>query len=110
MPCPFCMIASGSPPSNDPPIIRSSQGSAYIVLSTPVIVAFLDIAPLTRGHLLVCPRSHAAKVTDMTVSESMAVGFWLPVLSRAVMKAVGSSAEEGCWNVIQANGNSRNCL
>ncbi|PVH86355.1 HIT-like protein [Cadophora sp. DSE1049] len=104
MPCPFCMIASGTPPSTDPAIINSPHGSAYPVLSTPIVVAFLDIAPLSPGHLLVCPRRHAAKASDMTVAESATLGFWLPVLTRAVLKSVGTTPEEASWNILQANG------
>lgn len=42
----------------------------------------------------------------MTGAEAAALGFWLPVLGRAVIGALGESVEgEGAsWNVIQANG------
>jgi diadenosine tetraphosphate (Ap4A) HIT family hydrolase len=100
------MIASGIPPSSDPAILRSQFGAAYPVLSTPVVVAFLDIAPLSRGHVLLCPRRHCAKSTDMTVAESAALGIWLPILTKAVLKAVDpeGSLETASWNIIQANG------
>jgi diadenosine tetraphosphate (Ap4A) HIT family hydrolase len=103
MPCPFCSIASVIPRSPDPPLFSSPAGSAYPVLATNQVVAFLDIAPLSRGHLLICPRSHREKVSELTPTESMAVGFWIPVLSRAVMRALWGG-DEGHWNVIQANG------
>ena len=107
MPCPFCMIAGGTPPSSDPAILRSQYGSAYPILSTPIVIAFLDIAPLSRGHVLLCPRRHCAKSTEMTVAESAALGVWLPVLTRAVIKVVApeGSLETASWNIIQANGN-----
>lgn len=104
MSCPFCMIASGSPPSLNPPNLISSGGSAYLLLSTPLVVAFLDIAPVSRGHLLLCPRAHCTKVSDLSPVASAAIGFWLPILSRAVMKAIWGGTE-GSWNIIQANGN-----
>lgn len=103
MPCPFCIIASGIPSSPSPPIVHSPMGSAYPVLSTPLVVAFLDIAPVSAGHVLVCPREHRAKSSEMTALESAAIGFWVSVLSRAVMRAVGEGTE-GSWNVLQANG------
>jgi len=103
MPCPFCTIASNSPGNPDSPVLSSPAGSAYPVLATPLIVAFLDIAPLSPGHLLVCPRAHREKGTDLTPTEAAAVGFWLPILSRAVMRAVVAGTE-GHWNIIQANG------
>jgi len=42
----------------------------------------------------------------MTGAEAAALGFWLPVLGRAVLGALGESveAEGASWNVIQANG------
>ncbi|KAH7136331.1 HIT domain protein [Dactylonectria macrodidyma] len=103
MPCPFCLIASGIPPSPKPSILKSPIGSAYPVLSTPLVVAFLDIAPISAGHILVCPREHRTKSTEMTPIESAAIGFWLPVLSRAVMRVIWGGTE-GSWNVLQANG------
>jgi len=40
----------------------------------------------------------------MSGAEAAVLGFWLPVLTRAIMKAVGAGIEEGSWNVLQANG------
>jgi diadenosine tetraphosphate (Ap4A) HIT family hydrolase len=110
MPCPFCLIGSDIPPSAEPSTVHSPIGSAYPVLSTPLVVAFLDIAPVSGGHLLVCPRQHCGKITDLTALESAAIGFWLPVLSRAVMRAVGAGTD-GSWNILQANGKrAMSCL
>jgi diadenosine tetraphosphate (Ap4A) HIT family hydrolase len=83
---------------------QSPRGSAYPILSAPIVVVFLDIAPLSRGHVLVCPRAHRDKSTEMTVIESAAPGFWLPVLTRALLKATGSMAEDASWSIIHANG------
>ncbi|RFU36333.1 hypothetical protein B7463_g61, partial [Scytalidium lignicola] len=103
MSCPFCGIAAGSPPSPDPAILTSPAGSAYLVLSTPLVVAFLDIFPLSAGHVLVCPRNHSAKASGVSPAEAAAIGFWLPVIGRAVMKSLWGGTE-GSWNVVQANG------
>jgi diadenosine tetraphosphate (Ap4A) HIT family hydrolase len=103
--CPFCAIASHTPPSSDPAIIHSPHGSAYPLLSTPKVLAFLDIAPLSPGHTLLIPRRHYSKAAEMSGAEAAVLGFWLPVLTRAIMKAVGTGIEEGSWNVLQANGN-----
>ena len=40
----------------------------------------------------------------MSGTEAAVLGFWLPVLTRAIMKAVGAGIEEESWNVLQANG------
>lgn len=44
------------------------------------------------------------KSSEITVVESTALGFWLPVLTRAVLKSVGTTPEEASWNILQANG------
>ncbi len=52
-PCVFCEIAAKRSP-------------AWIVHEDAATVAFLDIFPFTRGHLLVIPREHGARLTDLT--------------------------------------------
>lgn len=56
--------------------------------------------PLSRGHLLLCPRRHAPKLTGTTPSEARDLGYWLRVLSTAVSRATGVDD----WNVVQNNG------
>ncbi|TWD84299.1 histidine triad (HIT) family protein [Kribbella amoyensis] len=51
--CLFCGIVAGSIPSQQ-------------VASTERAIAFMDINPATRGHLLVVPRAHA---TDLRESD-----------------------------------------
>ncbi|KAK1771612.1 HIT-like domain-containing protein [Phialemonium atrogriseum] len=109
--CPFCLIASKYPPF-DPtkppnqsarsldPDATSPAPSAFVVLSTPLLVAFLDILPLSTGHVLLCPRSHRPKLTDATPAESKALGYHLRILSSAVTRATGV----GDWNIVQNNG------
>lgn len=75
--CPFCRIATlyspydprSPPPSSSPslsPELSFPNPETYTVLSTPLVIAFLDIMPLSRGHLLICPRRHAPKLTGTT--------------------------------------------
>lgn len=63
-------------------------------------MAFLDIMPLSAGHVLVCPRAHRPKLTDATRAEARALGDEVRVLSAAVARATGV----GDWNVVQNNG------
>ena len=65
-------------------------------------MAFLDIMPIERGHVLVIPRQHRDKLKDLQGSEGAALGAWLPVVCRAVMRALGHP--DGDWNVVQNNG------
>ncbi|KXX78505.1 Hit family protein 1 [Madurella mycetomatis] len=109
--CPFCHISStfpaydpASPPPASSPFLNSSltspQPATFIVLSTPTLIAFLDIMPLSLGHILLCPRRHCGKLTDTTPDEAAELGRYLRVLSAAVVEATGV----GDWNVVQNNG------
>ncbi|KAH6888487.1 HIT-like domain-containing protein [Thelonectria olida] len=107
--CPFCAIAETyrpftptEPPEQHSPCIDPDliAPSAHIVLSTPDLIAFLDILPLSHGHLLLCPREHREKLTDVTADEAADLGRWLRILSKAMMRATG--VED--WNVVQNNG------
>ncbi|MCJ1359245.1 MAG: Histidine triad nucleotide-binding protein 2, mitochondrial [Icmadophila ericetorum] len=114
--CPFCKIASAHPPSNPakpttlsaPPEPHSTLSGTptYILLSTPRVMAFLDHAPISRGHVLVATRQHREKLSDISIEEGAAVGRWLGIVCRAVAGvALGlECAEEGDWNVVQNNG------
>jgi histidine triad (HIT) family protein len=58
--CVFCSIVSRRSP-------------AWIVYEDPSTVAFLDIFPFTRGHLLVVPKRHGARLTDLPFDDQMAL-------------------------------------
>ncbi|KAK3318828.1 HIT-like domain-containing protein [Apodospora peruviana] len=109
--CPFCHIATVypsyhpvSPPSSEATILHpeatSPQPATFVVLSTPLLIAFLDIMPLSFGHVLLCPRSHRSKLTDATPTEAAELGLYLRVLSAAVSRVTGVQD----WNVVQNNG------
>ncbi|HEX9401411.1 MAG TPA: HIT domain-containing protein [Anaeromyxobacter sp.] len=50
--CLFCRIVSGSVP-------------AHVVHEAPGAIAFLDVHPAARGHVLVVPRVHAETLLDL---------------------------------------------
>jgi len=64
------------------------------------VLAFLDIAPLSRGHTLVIPKEPAATIDRLSDESAAAVGRALPRISRAVMAATGAAA----CNILQNNG------
>lgn len=64
------------------------------------VLAFLDIAPLSRGHVLVIPKERKATVDQLSDESAAAIGRVLPRLCRAVMKATGTTA----YNILQNNG------
>lgn len=103
--CPFCEIAAAHapfPPRSPPAALPSTLTTpeSFVVLSTPTLVAFLDIMPLSPGHLLLCPRAHRPKLTSSTAAESARLGAALRVLSEALARATGVRD----WNVVQNNG------
>ena len=63
-------------------------------------MAFLDIMPLSPGHLLVTTRKHHEKISDIADEESRELGEWLPRLSRALAQVTGVWD----WNIVQNNG------
>jgi diadenosine tetraphosphate (Ap4A) HIT family hydrolase len=63
-------------------------------------MAFLDIMPLSPGHLLITTRKHHEKISDVTEEEARDLGAWLPRLSRVLANATGVWD----WNIVQNNG------
>ncbi|GAB7325196.1 hypothetical protein MBLNU13_g09271t2 [Cladosporium sp. NU13] len=119
--CPFCKIAQAYPaeaspiPHSPDPDLISPQ--AHVILSTPHVMAFLDILPMAPGHILVTTRDHYQKVSDLynpkvgadwvsqqiaskSRQDSRAIGEWLPLVSRALCKVTGIED----WNIVQNNG------
>lgn len=85
--CPFCAIAEAYPASetsssddaaaipNDVDIATAEiQPACFLVLSAPDVMAFLDILPMTRGHLLVTVRKHKEKIADVGSKEGRDIG------------------------------------
>jgi histidine triad (HIT) family protein len=64
------------------------------------VLAFLDIFPLSEGHVLVIPKERKAFLHELSDEQAAALGRVLPRLARAVMQATGATA----YNVLQNNG------
>jgi histidine triad (HIT) family protein len=64
------------------------------------VLAFLDVGPLSRGHLLVIPKERRAHLDELSDESAAAIGRVLPRLCRAVKRATGATA----YNVLQNNG------
>lgn len=64
------------------------------------VLAFLDVNPLSRGHVLVIPKEAAETLDALSDESGAALGRVLPQVCRAVMKATGATA----YNVLQNNG------
>ena len=64
------------------------------------VLAFLDVAPLSRGHTLVVPKEEAATLDALSPESGAALGEALVHVANAVLKATGATD----YNVLQNNG------
>ncbi len=91
--CVFCRIIARQLPS-------------YVVYEDSKYIAFLDNAPFSKGHTLVCPKRHGETIWDMDESE---IGELFMLASR-VSKAVMSGAKADGFRFVQNNGEAANQL
>lgn len=80
-------------------IIRG-EVPCHKVYEDDLVLAFLDIFPLSEGHTLVVPKEPAQTLDLLSDASAAAVGRALPRVCRAVMKATGATAS----NILQNNG------
>ncbi len=64
------------------------------------VLAFLDVNPLSRGHVLVIPKERKVHLHELSDEAAGALGRILPRLCRAVMQTTGATA----YNILQNNG------
>lgn len=81
--CIFCKIVKGDIPS-------------FKLFENDKVFAFLDIQPLSKGHALVIPKHHGAKLTDIPDDSLVDI---LHVLKKI---AIATGSEN--YNVLQNNG------
>lgn len=72
--CVFCAIVAGEAPSTT-------------VLDTEDVVAFLDIRPIARGHVLVIPKQHSTDLDSMEPALGGAVFAAGQRISRAIRRS-----------------------
>lgn len=75
----FCKIARGGIPAHK---VHEDAGA----------LAFLDIRPLTKGHALVIPKKHYARLEDMPAHEAAQLMEVVHRLSSRLCQAVGAPA------------------
>jgi histidine triad (HIT) family protein len=85
--CIFCRIASGQIPS-------------IKIYEDDVVVAFLDIGPISDGHTLVMPRQHVEKMHSCPPELLGEIAARLGKIAGAVASAVGADG----YNVLCNNG------
>jgi histidine triad (HIT) family protein len=77
--CIFCEILKGNSP-------------ASYIYQDDTVVAFMDIQPITNGHMLVVPRAHAVSMADVDETIAMRtfrVARRLGALARTTLGAAG---------------------
>src|SRR4051794_18025248 len=82
--CIFCSIAAGEAP-------------AWRVYEDEKTVAFLDVAPATRGHTLVIPKEHFADLWSISEAGAKAVAVATVRVAHLLRERI---------NVMQANGSA----
>jgi histidine triad (HIT) family protein len=75
--CIFCKIIAGELP-------------AQIVAEDERTIAFMDISPGTRGHLLVIPRNHAKNLLEIDAEDLAAVALSAQRMARLVTERLGA--------------------
>ena len=64
------------------------------------VIAFLDIAPVSRGHVLVVPKEERERLHELSGESAAALGRALQRVAAAVVRATGAAD----YNVLQNNG------
>lgn len=85
--CIFCQIVKGAIPCSK-------------IAETSKSLAFLDVSPLSRGHVLVIPKTHADRFHEMDEESAADIG----VLLSKVSRMVAGEDEQTQYNILQNNG------
>jgi diadenosine tetraphosphate (Ap4A) HIT family hydrolase len=67
--------------------IVARQAEASVVYEDETVVAFMDLHPVTRGHLLVVPREHAVGFEDLAGATSAHVWSVGHAMARALRRS-----------------------
>ncbi len=85
--CIFCKIAKGESP-------------ASIVGESPCCLAFLDIHPVNKGHILVIPKEHYVTFLDLPDSVLQDAALFIKKISKALCEGL----ENQYFSIFQRNG------
>ncbi|HXA92426.1 MAG TPA: HIT family protein [Steroidobacteraceae bacterium] len=80
--------------------ILAGQIPAHKIYEDDRVLAFLDIAPLSRGHTLVIPKEPAETLGELSDESAAALGRVLPRICRALVAVTGVRE----YNVLENNG------
>jgi len=80
--------------------IIAGEIPCHKVYEDELVLAFLDINPLAKGHVLLIPKEAKKTVGDLSDESAAALGRVLPRLCRAVARVSGCPD----YNILQNNG------
>lgn len=80
--------------------IIAGEIPCHRIYEDELVLAFLDVGPLARGHTLVIPKEAKATLAELSDDSAAAIGRILPRLCRAIVKATGCTD----YNILQNNG------
>ncbi|HEX6278207.1 MAG TPA: HIT family protein [Polyangiaceae bacterium] len=80
--------------------ILRGEVPCHKVYEDDLVLAFLDIGPVARGHVLVIPKEPAERLDQLSDESAAAIGRVLPRLCRAVKRVTGVDE----YNVLENNG------
>lgn len=83
----FCRIIAGELP-------------AEVVYRDDAVIAFLDLKPVFKGHVLVCPVEHADHLVDASAEQLAAVFALVQRIAAAMPAAYGCQGSFTCANTI----------
>lgn len=89
--CIFCKIIAGEIPSDK-------------VYEDDAVLAFMDIRPVSRGHVLVVPKIHSANILETEDEVAAVVLKQTKKITAAVNKAVGADGFTISTNIGEAAG------
>jgi len=89
--CVFCKVIAGEVP-------------AEVVYESPGAVAFLDVQPAARGHVLVVPRVHAPSLLELDDDSVGALFVSVGAVQRKVLQALAPAGMNVGWNHGRAAG------
>ncbi|MDP7005103.1 MAG: HIT family protein [Phycisphaerales bacterium] len=64
------------------------------------VLAFLDVAPLSKGHTLLIPKEPVSSLHELSEDSAAAIGSALVKVAKAVVKTTGATD----YNILQNNG------
>ncbi len=91
MDCLFCKIVNGEIPCTK-------------VYENEKVLSFMDISPMSDGHVLVIPKKHGSTILELPETDFLAVMSATKKVAQAVKKALNPDG----INILQLNGEAAN--